>query len=180
MTTSKKIKGIGFKNFRRFEEFPTLEFGDVTYLVVRNNSGKSTMVKAHILMMNYLQNQLHNTFSFENEVVDYGTIAQGADGNRVFKFKNTGKEPLIITNVKASCGCTTPNYTRNPVAPGEKGEIAVHYDTNRMGQFHKTITVQSNGKSATKVITIKGNVEPKPEAQTTPVKETQSGSKIAK
>lgn len=118
--------------------------------------------------------------TFENEVVDYGTIAQGADGNRVFKFKNTGKEPLIITNVKASCGCTTPSYTRNPVAPGEKGEIAVHYDTNRMGQFHKTVTVQSNAKSATKVITIKGNVEPKPETVTTPVKETQGGSKISK
>jgi hypothetical protein len=117
---------------------------------------------------------------FESEVVDYGTIQQGADGNRVFVFKNTGKEPLILTNVKASCGCTTPNYTRTPIAPGEKGEIAVHYDTNRMGQFHKTITVQSNAKSSTKVITIKGKVDPKEEAPTTPVKQTEGTSKVSK
>jgi len=117
---------------------------------------------------------------FENETIDFGTIAQGADGNRVFKFKNTGKEPLILTNVRASCGCTTPNWTRSPIAPGQTGEIAVHYDTNRMGQFTKTITVQSNAKSSTKVITIKGKVDPKPEDNTSPVMQQAPASKVAK
>ncbi len=117
--------------------------------------------------------------SFDQDVMDYGTIVQGAEGNRTFKFKNTGKEPLILTNVKASCGCTTPTWTRNPIAPGEKGEIVVHYDTNRMGQFHKTITVQSNAKTATKVLTIKGNINPKETEVTTPVKE-EAPSKVSK
>ena len=61
-------KGIGFKNFRRFENFPLLEFGNITYMVGRNNSGKSTMVKALLLVIDYLQNQLDETFSFDNKV----------------------------------------------------------------------------------------------------------------
>lgn len=116
---------------------------------------------------------------FEVEVIDYGTVEQGGNGDRTFVFENTGKEPLILKNVRASCGCTTPKWTRNPVAPGEKGEIQVHYDTNRMGQFHKTITVQSNGKTGTKMLTIKGKVVPKTENQTTPVKEGNE-SKVSK
>lgn len=69
-----KRKGIGFKNFRRFDDFPMLEFGDITYLVGRNNSGKSTMVKAQLLMLDYLQNQLYNTFSFDNKVLEDANI----------------------------------------------------------------------------------------------------------
>ena len=117
--------------------------------------------------------------NFTEMVIDYGTIAQGADGNRVFKFVNNGKEPLILTNVSASCGCTTPKWTRNPVAPGEKGEIQVHYDTNRMGNFQKMITVTSNAKTASTTLTIKGKVVTKEEAPTTPVK-TESTSKVSK
>ena len=116
---------------------------------------------------------------FEQNVIDYGTIEQGTDGNRIFVFTNTGKEPLILTNVRASCGCTTPKWTRNPIAPGEKGEIMVHYDTNRMGNFHKTITVTSNAKTANTTLTIKGKVMPKEQVQTTPVKE-ETTSKVSK
>ena len=68
------IKGIGFKNFRRFKEFPQLEFGNITYMVGRNNSGKSTMVKALLLVMDYLQNQLDDTFSFDNKVLEDANI----------------------------------------------------------------------------------------------------------
>ena len=117
--------------------------------------------------------------AFEADVVDYGTIEQGSNGNRTFTFTNTGKEPLILKNVRASCGCTTPKWTRNPVAPGEAGEIVVHYDTNRMGQFHKTITVQSNGKTGTKMLTIKGKVIPKEKNETTPLKKGGE-SKVSK
>ena len=67
-------KGIGFKNFRRFENFPLLEFGNITYMVGRNNSGKSTMVKALLLIIDYLQNQLSDTFSFDNKVLEDANI----------------------------------------------------------------------------------------------------------
>ena len=98
--------------------------------------------------------------------------------NKVFSFKNTGKEPLILTSVRASCGCTTPNWTREPVAPGDEGQIKVHYDTNRMNNFTKTITVQSNAGNGAVTLMIKGKVVTAPVAATTPEKET--GSKVSK
>jgi predicted ATP-dependent endonuclease of OLD family len=85
-------KGIGFKNFRRFEDFPLLEFGNITYMVGRNNSGKSTMVKALLLIMDYLQNQLGDTFSFDNEVLEdanivtFGRAKNNANNNPVISY----------------------------------------------------------------------------------------------
>jgi hypothetical protein len=104
---------------------------------------------------------------FETELIDYGTIEHNADGNREFKFKNTGKEPLIISNCTGSCGCTVPTWPKEPIKPGETSSIKVHYATDRVGAFEKTVTVTSNAKSATKVLKIKGNVKPDP-ASTTP------------
>ncbi|MFZ7115477.1 MAG: DUF1573 domain-containing protein [Bacteroidota bacterium] len=110
--------------------------------------------------------------AFESEVHDYGTIKQGADGTCEFKFKNTGKEPLIISNAKGSCGCTVPTYPKEPIMKGQTGIIKVHYDTKRVGAFTKTVTINSNAKSDTKIITIKGVVEATPDGgdQTLPVK----------
>ncbi len=113
--------------------------------------------------------------TFDKEVHDYGTIKQGADGNCEFKFKNTGKEPLIISNAKGSCGCTVPTYPKEPIMKGQTGVIKVHYDTKRVGAFTKTVTIDSNGKTATKVLTIKGVVEAteeQPVDQATPFKKT--------
>lgn len=98
--------------------------------------------------------------TFETEVIDYGTIEHNADGNREFKFKNTGKEPLIISNCTGSCGCTVPTWPKEPIKPGESASIKVKYATDRVGAFEKTVTVTSNAKSATKVIKIKGVVKP--------------------
>jgi hypothetical protein len=95
---------------------------------------------------------------FANMDHDYGTINKGADGDCVFKFKNEGQAPLVLSNVKASCGCTTPSWTKDPVMPGASGEIKVHYDTNRVGSFSKTITVSSNAENATVMLRILGTV----------------------
>jgi hypothetical protein len=95
---------------------------------------------------------------FETETIDYGTIEKGADGVRVFKFKNTGNAPLIITKVKSSCGCTVPKKPKDPIMPGETGEIEVKYDTKRVMPIRKTITVTSNAKRPTIALKIKGNV----------------------
>ncbi len=112
--------------------------------------------------------------TFENEVHDYGTIKQSSDGSCEFKFKNTGKEPLIISNAKGSCGCTVPTYPKEPIMKGQTAVIKVHYDTKRVGAFTKTVTITSNAKTDTKVLTIKGVVEAAPDAgdQTLPVKST--------
>jgi len=97
-------------------------------------------------------------FEFEEDVIEYGDIAQNSDGNRVFKFKNVGKTPLIISQVKGSCGCTVPTKPEEPIMPGETGEIKVKYATNRVGSFSKTVTITSNASEQTKVLRIKGRV----------------------
>jgi len=97
-------------------------------------------------------------FKFETETLDYGTIENDSDGNREFKFKNVGNEPLIISNAKGSCGCTTPEWPKEPIAPGASSTIKVHYDTKRTGAFEKTVTLESNAIESSKVIRIKGNV----------------------
>lgn len=95
---------------------------------------------------------------FENETVDYGTIVQGADGNREFVFTNTGNEPLIISSCKGSCGCTVPKCPTEPILPGETSKIKVKYDTNRLGKVTKTVTVTSNAGEPVKTVKIVVNV----------------------
>ncbi|OQD41613.1 DUF1573 domain-containing protein [Croceivirga radicis] len=96
---------------------------------------------------------------FKSETIDYGDIAKGSDGVRVFKFTNTGDAPLVISNVRSSCGCTIPKKPDAPILPGDEGEIQVKYDTKRVGPIRKAITVTSNADTPTKVLKIKGNVK---------------------
>jgi Protein of unknown function (DUF1573) len=99
--------------------------------------------------------------TFDKTEVDYGTITQGADPLRRFKFKNTGTEPLIIKNARGSCGCTVPSYKKEPIAPGESSEIEVRYDTQRIGDFQKSVTVETNEGEQPRVLMIKGKVNEK-------------------
>jgi hypothetical protein len=101
--------------------------------------------------------------NFASTVHDYGTIEQGSDGTYEFKFTNDGKAPLILSNVRSSCGCTVPSWTKEPVAPGSEGAIKVVYNTNNIGSFNKSITVTSNAKNSQVVLQIKGNVTAKPQ-----------------
>ena len=99
---------------------------------------------------------------FDSTTIDYGTIENESNGERVFSLTNTGNADLIITNVKSSCGCTIPKKPENPIAPGESSEIVVRYDTNRVGPFRKTITVSTNQENDPIIaLKIKGTVRPK-------------------
>ena len=95
---------------------------------------------------------------FKTQVIDYGTISQNSNGTRFFDFTNDGDAPLVITNVKASCGCTVPSYSKAPILPGEKGEIEIKYNTKKLGAFTKTVTVISNAEGGNKILKIKGNI----------------------
>lgn len=106
---------------------------------------------------------------FEKESHDYGTIENGANGDCVFVFKNTGNSPLILESVKGSCSCTVPEWPTQPILPGKTAEIKVHYNTGNSGPITKTVTIVSNAvNEPTKVVRIKGTVLPKPEG-TSPV-----------
>lgn len=96
--------------------------------------------------------------TFEKTTHDYGTVTKGGDGTCEFKFKNTGVEPLILSNVQSSCGCTVPEWPREPILKGKSASVKVKYDTNRVGPINKTITVMSNGKEATVQLKIIGTV----------------------
>ncbi len=102
--------------------------------------------------------------TFETTVHDFGKLPFGGDGTYEFKFKNTGKEPLVINNVKTRCGCTVPVWPKEPIPKRKSGTILVKYDTKRQGTFSKTITVYSNGSTQPITLTIKGEVQqPTPE-----------------
>ncbi len=83
-------------------------------------------------------------FSAESMVVDYGEVAYKGDGVREFVFTNTGNQPLMITNAKGSCGCTVPEWPKEPIRPGGEGVIKIKYDTGRSGMISKTVTVTTN------------------------------------
>lgn len=100
--------------------------------------------------------------TFEALEYDYGNIYKGDNGVCEFKFKNTGKAPLTITNCKASCGCTVPSWPHDPIPPKGTGVIKVKYDTNRIGTINKSITVSSDAVNNSVVLHIKGFISEKP------------------
>lgn len=99
------------------------------------------------------------------ESFDFGTIEEGVIAEHEFKFTNKGNAPLILTNVQASCGCTTPSWTKEPIEPGKTGVVKASYNSNgRPGAFNKSITITSNAEETpSKVVYIKGNVNKKEE-----------------
>jgi len=99
---------------------------------------------------------------FDKMVHDYGTITQGDNGSCDFTFTNKGTSPLVLSDVRASCGCTIPEWPKEPIAAGATGVIKVSYDTNRIGNFSKSITVSSNAINPSVVLRITGNVNQKP------------------
>ena len=124
------------------------------------------------------------SIEFESKIVDYGTLAHNADGNREFTFTNNGDQPLVIKSAKGSCGCTVPSYKKedgsSEWAPGESGVIKVKYATNRIGKFTKTITLSTNTLDKKPVIlTIKGEVLAPAKETGAPTKETK-GSPLEK
>lgn len=110
---------------------------------------------------------------FDKTVHDYGTIKQHGDGKCEFTFTNVGKEPLILSNVRSSCGCTVPTWPREPILPGQTGVIKVKYDTKRIGTINKSVYVNSNAKVSPVNLKIKGKIN-KPAGTTIPEKKTTS------
>lgn len=97
-------------------------------------------------------------FSWESAVHDFGKIKQGVPVTHEFTFTNTGSTPLVITNVQASCGCTTPAWSKDPIPPGGKGFIKATFNAASMGGFNKTVTVMANVENGFKQLSIKGEV----------------------
>jgi hypothetical protein len=108
------------------------------------------------------------SIKFENTSHSFGNIIEGQIARYDFKFVNTGTEPLILSNVSASCGCTTPKWPREAIAPGKSAVITAEYNSQgRPGTFTKSIFAKSNGGDVT--LTISGNVVKEPEQPRSPI-----------
>ncbi|MCX7862765.1 MAG: DUF1573 domain-containing protein [Bacteroidales bacterium] len=105
---------------------------------------------------------------FEKTIHDFGTLDYGSDATYEFVFKNTGKQPLIISNCQSSCGCTVPDCPKDPIKKNGIGKIRVRYNTTNVGAFSKTITITSNALNNPVVLTIKGKVKSKEESKPNP------------
>ena len=125
---------------------------------------------------------IRDRISFIQEIIDLGTFMQYDDPSSKceFIFTNDGKEPLIISKAKGSCGCTVPEWPKEPILPGETGIIKVNYDEKRVGQFNKSITITSNAENATQIIKIKGKILAAEKVETSPIKKQSNLAPIAK
>lgn len=99
-----------------------------------------------------------STIAWTEDVHDFGDIAKSKPVSHDFTFKNTTKQTILITNVKASCGCTATNYTKTPIKPGETGSVTATYNAAAPGGFNKTVTVTTNDSETPKILSIKGKV----------------------
>lgn len=119
-------------------------------------------------VVNYSNSQIDNYYTksnplapeiiFEKTVHNFGSVAKNADCSTEFVFKNTGKSPLIISNVETSCDCTSPKWPKDPIMPGKTASITVAYDTKKTGIFNKTVTITSNAVTNKVELTIQGEV----------------------
>ncbi|WP_099464289.1 MULTISPECIES: DUF1573 domain-containing protein [Parabacteroides] len=128
------------------------------------NVKKIVLIFISTLLFVSAKAQNNPIISADELTYNFGTIAE-AEGlaSHIFTIKNTGNSPLVITRITASCGCTQPEWTKEPIAPGKTGEVKVTYNPKgRPGPFYKTISIFSNGKKGSYSLAIKGNVTPKP------------------
>jgi hypothetical protein len=102
-------------------------------------------------------------FNWNAQSHDFGKIKQGTPVTHEFKFTNNGKVPLVITNVQASCGCTTPDWSKDPIPPGGEGFIKATFNAASLGAFNKSVTVMANVETGYMQLSIKGEVAQEPQ-----------------
>lgn len=123
------------------------------------------LLLSFVLIITAFSIQAQGVFKFETEKKNFGTITEGTQATHLFKFTNTGNAPIVLTNVRASCGCTTPEWPKEPILPGESAAIkAIYNSKNRPGSFNKTITITSNASTPVKRLQISGDVVTDPNA----------------
>lgn len=140
-----------------------LGFGAATYAQTEKAATPAPTVVA---AQPVAENKNQADFKFDAAEYNYGTIKAGDKVDYDFTFTNTGKEPLIITDARGSCGCTVPVWPKEPIKKGEKGTIHITFNSaGKVGMQDKTVTITSNAKTNPMVLHIKGTVEAAPEAK---------------
>lgn len=136
-----------------------LFIGSVSFVSAQDHNHSDPNHKHPEAVKEKVAKKKKDPITFKTLTIERNNIPYGSDETFSFEFKNSGKEPIIVSNVQTSCGCTKAKSPEAPVAPKKSAEIAVKYDTKRVGAFTKTITVTTNiGEPI--VLTIKGTVLP--------------------
>lgn len=134
-------------------------------IIIINNKSELAMKKlffvfAFLFVATFANAQ--GVIKFKTESHDFGKVEEGVQATHTFEFTNTGTAPVVISNAQASCGCTTPDWTKEPVMPGKTGKVTASFNSQgRPGSFSKTVTVISNSETPQIVLSIKGEVNPK-------------------
>ena len=127
-----------------------------------NTEAISTAVDTVTTVDENISSQSAGIIEYAEPVFDFGNVKEGDIVEHVFSFTNTGTEPVILSQVAASCGCTTPDYTKTPILPGQSGEIKVSFNSaGQVGVQQKIVTVTSNAENSVTTVQIKGTVESK-------------------
>lgn len=108
------------------------------------------------------QNQAKDDLTFGKTLHDFGSLVFGADGTYEFTFTNSSKKPVILTDVKSSCNCTVPTWTKEPIQPGATSQIRVVYNTQLPGAFNKTVSVYHTGSNSPVRLSVLGRVNAQP------------------
>ena len=142
------------------------EVGDNTKTLTMKEEAKPSLSSNLVMNDNTSESSSEKSgmpeFNFEKELHDFGQLVDGEKVSYSFKFTNSGDAPLIISNAKGSCGCTVPNWSRDPIAPGESGSIDVTFNSSgRSGKQNKAITLTANTNPNRKVINITSEVTSK-------------------
>ena len=142
------------------------EVGDNTKTPTKKEEAKPSLSSNLVMNDNTSESSSEKSgmpeFNFEKELHDFGQLVDGEKVSYSFKFTNSGDAPLIISNAKGSCGCTVPNWSRDPIAPGESGSIDVTFNSSgRSGKQNKAITLTANTNPNRKVINITSEVTSK-------------------
>ena len=123
----------------------------------------------------------NGALTFTKETHNFGKIEHLKPVTHLFTFKNTGTEPVVITDATASCGCTKPSWSKDPIGPGQSGQISVTFTAPGIGPINKTVTVTSNAKTSTVYLTLTGEVVSKEAAeaaaQVAPASNKKKGTK---
>ncbi|MEE1897372.1 DUF1573 domain-containing protein [Flavobacterium rakeshii] len=125
---------------------------------VSNSANAQTATAKKVTNLTETKTSEPSKITWTEDVFNFGEVEKGHPASHEFTFKNTTDQTILITHVKASCGCTATNYTKTPIKPGETGSVTATYNAANPGNFTKTITVTTNDTDVKKVLTIKGKV----------------------
>ncbi|KGO83236.1 MULTISPECIES: DUF1573 domain-containing protein [Flavobacterium] len=125
---------------------------------VSNSANAQTATAKKVTNLTEAKTSEPSKITWTEDVFNFGEVEKGHPASHEFTFKNTTDQTILITHVKASCGCTATNYTKTPIKPGETGSVTATYNAANPGNFTKTITVTTNDSDVKKVLTIKGKV----------------------